>query len=496
MDVSNVENMDFLELSFEERCRYLYEYAISVDFDYYKTDELCKKLKLIGFFEGFNLRWFIKEEKGYEYVGHPEVYMIANEIINKRKDSKIEADKIKNYNPALLKIGIEYKGLWRNEEEKILVLNYVLDVYNRFTYKACNMLMAEFNTSSKTINKIYSEAIDVLVLNGDLSNKAEVMSERRMKANFDKKMDTSEKFKAYEKLLTTNDEEEIIKIISSLNESFSSLQNCIDTFAVNYAGNTTHIYSNLRSKLKVYSDALVSERKENKAKIKEQEKLFHLTEAQEVVRTFLEDENCTIADFCKEYGIIDREFENFVKLVKEYDEELAKKYDKKISENSKRSFAILSSKINSIIEKIKNGIEINGEIRNFDIIDYYMITKLDFNKILEISRKILDNRDIVVIKKFIATNRMAEKYDCKFEQNILESTTIINVQKDEKGNVIPGTGDIIDIETKKIIILFLKEHNIPLNQKTYNTAFKRYINNTLLIEEEKEYILKRDKANA
>jgi len=496
MDFTNVENEDYSKLSFEERCRYLYEYAKIVDYDYYKTETLCNKLKLRGFFNSFNLKWYIKDEKGNENLGHSELNLLANEIINKRRERKIESDKIKNNNPALLKLEIEYKGLWRNEDEKIIVLKYVLDIYNRFTYKARDMLMEEFNTSHETINKLYSEAIDILVLNGNLSNKAEIMSERRMKAEFDKKMDSSDKFKAYEKLLTINDEEEIIKILSSLNESLSSLQNCVHTFANNYTGNTMHIYSNLRSKLKIYTDALERERKENRARIKEQERLLLLTEAKEVVKTFLEEDNNTIATFCEKYEILEKEFENYVKIVKEYDEELTKKYEEKILENSKRGFAIISSKVNTIVEQIKNGIEINGEIRSFDIIDYYIITKIEFSKIIEISKKVLNSKDFAIMKRFIAQNKIAEKHDFKFEKTIIESTIFINVQKDKNGNMIPGTGDIVDIEVKQLILEFLKRHNIPINQKTYNAAFKRYINNSLIIDEDKELVLKRENLNA
>lgn len=64
-------------------------------------------------------------------------------------------------------------------------------------------------------------------------------------------------------------------------------------------------------------------------------------------------------------------------------------------------------------------------------------------------------------------------------KQIMSAKVIINYQKDKKGNPIPGTEEIFPNEEKIKIINYLKQHQIPLNLKTYNLAYNRYKNGIL-----------------
>ena len=44
-------------------------------------------------------------------------------------------------------------------------------------------------------------------------------------------------------------------------------------------------------------------------------------------------------------------------------------------------------------------------------------------------------------------------------------------------------GRIIELEEKEFILNFLKKNKIPKNSGTYNIAMRRYLKNTLPIEE-------------
>ena len=59
----------------------------------------------------------------------------------------------------------------------------------------------------------------------------------------------------------------------------------------------------------------------------------------------------------------------------------------------------------------------------------------------------------------------------------------IECKKDGNGNLIPGTGRIIDSVEKEQIINFLKYYNVPINLKNYSLAFNRYVNGSLFVEE-------------
>jgi len=159
------------------------------------------------------------------------------------------------------------------------------------------------------------------------------------------------------------------------------------------------------------------------------------------------------------------------------EEELYNKYIEKTSKVKNQKYAIILSKIKTIINMLKNGIEDNGIKRPADLLDYYLNvnTKVSLEDMLRLSKEKISPSDYALLKKFVTQNIRGTKTNFNEINEIMKEKTEINHEKDSKGNPILGTGEIFGNDKKQKIINFLKENEIPLNRKTYTLAFKRYL---------------------
>ena len=151
-----------------------------------------------------------------------------------------------------------------------------------------------------------------------------------------------------------------------------------------------------------------------------------------------------INEYCKEYAL------EYLKWTKE-------QYFRKRCEYLKNSleFPNILEEIKQIIAYIKFGIIENRINRPFDIIDYYLTIKIPLNKILELTKNRITNEEYLLLRAFV--------YDNKDTFETIPYTEIISSNDEERD----------------IIISFLSNNNIPINNKTYTIAYKRYINSTL-----------------
>ena len=61
----------------------------------------------------------------------------------------------------------------------------------------------------------------------------------------------------------------------------------------------------------------------------------------------------------------------------------------------------------------------------------------------------------------------------------------VNMLRDEKGMVIPGTGRVITNEEKKMVFDFMLENDLPFTKKMYSFILNAYISNELELSEVK-----------
>ena len=186
-------------------------------------------------------------------------------------------------------------------------------------------------------------------------------------------------------------------------------------------------------------------------------------------------------DFCKLMDIRESDFNTLFSMLEVRDNELYLKIKGKIRNLQGQRYAVLINKVNSIADNIINGIELeDGSRRNFEILDYFLSTKLDFNEFIDLYNK---NRNIDIeylkaIKIFFAKNKLTNKLNINQE---LDGRTIFMVY-DKPYEVSK--------EEKQTVLNYLGVKDIPLYTKVYKQALKRHINGNLILEDDKKLIKK------
>lgn len=134
---------------------------------------------------------------------------------------------------------------------------------------------------------------------------------------------------------------------------------------------------------------------------------------------------------------------------------------------------------NELVINIKNGVLTDTGIRSFDFVDYYLfLNGRKLNSVPNIFSKFLSNEDSQILRHFFAKFRIATFVNV---DDFINSHIEVNLEKDENGFPIPGTGRVLTKEELESIINYLVINNIPLYDIVINVAIRRYANNTLNI---------------
>lgn len=129
-------------------------------------------------------------------------------------------------------------------------------------------------------------------------------------------------------------------------------------------------------------------------------------------------------------------------------------------------------------DKIRNGVQENGRTRDFDIIDFYMLTNSTITEVQNELATLPSTKDNNLIKKFLG-----KKTD--ISQNLSSSRFIIGVKYDEQGKIIPNSGREITQEEKMNCIAYLEKNDLLVNALTLKAAAKRYVNGFIIFEKPK-----------
>lgn len=224
----------------------------------------------------------------------------------------------------------------------------------------------------------------------------------------------------------------------------------------------------------------LNKKKEKKRSQKEKDNQEKISIAVTTIQAFIDDKECnSIEYFCKINNISKKDFSKYVDMIAEINFELFSQYDSKVTMMQKERYSELTEKIREIVIFLKIGIKEHEIVRPFDIIDYFLLTQMSFKDISRIAEEIITRNDYNLLKKFINQNTEATNNDPSLIKQVMLEKTIINYQKDKKGQPIPGTEETLSNEEKTKIFNYLKQNKIPTNRKTYNIAYRRYINGTL-----------------
>ena len=477
----------------EEKIKYLYEYSISVDFDYEKTEEMCKKLELSGYLscttkylKSLNLDKNVMEEQ-------------LEKIKDKREKSKSKfLRKLNKVNPVLLQHGIETNYLYETEAEMEIMGKYAIDCCLKSgRKKAQENLSQEIGIGVSQISKLI-ESYYGLIKSRNIEEYEQLkilMQENSNQRRKDARDDNNSNAKTYvvlRKILESRKLSEIIEIIDSSSIDYSIIKQQVWGFSLNHHNNKSInpkiIDENLNKKLEAYyrykSNQRTEKRKLEKEQYDKEKQQQYLKEATPIVEEFLSSD-LPLNEFLKIKNISANKMSEYLQLISETNDELYNQYKERISNIKKESYKNLISNIKQLVNYIKYGIDINGVLKPFTILDFHLLNENSSQTILKVAETILNEYDMCELKNFFRKNKYGFKNDFQLKKEVLKSDYIINVQKDKYGDFIPGTGEEVSEEVKNQVINYLKANRVPLNSLTYNIALQRYVNNELVIEKQK-----------
>lgn len=99
---------------------------------------------------------------------------------------------------------------------------------------------------------------------------------------------------------------------------------------------------------------------------------------------------------------------------------------------------------------IKTGVVMGDKTREFDLVDYYEITKLSFEDLMNIVKGKLSQEDYMVLRTFIVKNKNDKEMTPLEIENLYKNKIVVGVEFDKMGKVIPNTGREITLEENKI----------------------------------------------
>lgn len=417
----------------------IYDYCINENWDKLKLEELAKNL-------GFSYTKIKELAKKYvkEYFPPKEYVLLIHEIndnsISNRELNKITLSVV---NPILLqKLGKSTFLLWESEEEKELVLKYIYLFCDKFNFsnEKIEQLSNYLGISSYKINEFYKEYVFKYLK----WTKEEYHKKRCKYAQNNRLKKEPESKKIYDSLLIVSSIEDILKIINNSKLKIQTIKRGISNYTNTYHNGNQNIKKDLSEKINRYIDYESKQKLSTNKNVTEQ-----ITIASTIIKAFVDSQKyLTVEDFCKKEGIDKEIFNEYLSIILDYNLELFNQYSFKITNNN-----VLINKIKQIIMYINFGINENGIVRSFDIIDYYLTVKIPLNNILELTKSILSNDEYLLLRAFVFDNKALIKEDYSEEFKITDK--------------------------KNEIIFFLNNNDIPVNSMTYNIAYRRYINGTL-----------------
>ena len=272
-------------------------------------------------------------------------------------------------------------------------------------------------------------------------------------------------------LSATEDEKEIISILDNVPMTISRL------LQATYSDEQ-------RKKLKWYARYKNEQRKLEREKradtLKDILDIYRFEDAKKLIVDYLDNNGNNSIDFyCKTVGITKNEFNKDVEMIKEYSPELYERYFNKAQSVSANRYMALLASIKKLVNYIKNGIEEDGVIREFDVLDYYKATKFSFDDLIKFisdnnNRLDLSNDDIRTIRIFIAKNKKFKAYTDRKKEVFVNSTIIMKVKIGDKEELKEFTKDEL-----QAVIDYLKIHKLPVNDKTTNLVCRKYASGKL-----------------
>lgn len=138
-----------------------------------------------------------------------------------------------------------------------------------------------------------------------------------------------------------------------------------------------------------------------------------------------------------------------------------------IEQNTKEEIKQILLLSNMMQKELKSGIEEDGIVREFDVIDYYKYTSIPPKIFITIVKE--NAKNLAFINELIVFAALAS--DMSKTEVYIDQELMIKYTFEVNGEIFEVPND-----AKQSFIDYLKENNIPINNHTYGALQKRYIN--------------------
>lgn len=199
-----------------------------------------------------------------------------------------------------------------------------------------------------------------------------------------------------------------------------------------------------------------------------------------VIRNYIDGNYKDIKEYCSSIKSAPSTIESYVGLMKEANDPIYVQYCNLENTKNEANLKYMHNCIDTVLSYIRNGIEEDGAIRKFNLLDYYSYTNVSFKELKNSARKYLtDSKDLTALSLFISKYEDDKIINEKNINEIFDIKDIILCEFDSDGN-ITNPGYEITADDKKEILRLLNEKNIPLTVKTYSLMRDRYIQKEIL----------------
>ena len=282
----------------------------------------------------------------------------------------------------------------------------------------------------------------------------------------------------YEKVLNTKNNSEVIELCDSSIQLFNS--NYFHDYAVLYYNdNYLEVIDKLKSRLAYYTQYKKNKRSEVLKEKNADKKINELDKAREIIGRFLLDRDLSVDEYCKNNGVSINKFKNIVKLLKDYNDPFYHKYNDKINYLKEKEHKLLISIGSEVLNKVKSGVIVNDEVKEFDLVDYYLLTDIPLKNVFAAIKNDFNIDDIKRFGRFYSPYSKSKELNERTINILLDSKEVFGVEVDGEGNPIKNSGREVSLEEKLYVLDYLKKNNIPLLDDTYRIALIRYLNGTL-----------------
>lgn len=215
---------------------------------------------------------------------------------------------------------------------------------------------------------------------------------------------------------------------------------------------------------------------------------YELGLAKEILEIYMES-GMTIDDFCSRYNFTTKRIEKYAEMVKNEDPLLYQNYLSKVEYFQKLKDEYIKSELMKLAFYLKNGIDVNGIHRNFELVDFFCYIDLDFKKLLTYINLLEDGEEKNSIRSFRCRNSKYGYHIPAIGRKILKTEFIFPSKFDQEGNLI-SEGCKLTEEQREQVLNYLDSKNVPFNEYTLCTAMRLFAYNMLNIEVEDKSLSK------